>query len=223
MELPEIPTKRYIFCNRCGGETNHTCEGEHHRVYPDSRTIDLTSWRLWICAGCEEGTLEEYWASGVLDENGELLGWGDGLSDYCPRRTTSDLRAKHFTTLPPKLKSIYRETLLAFNNGMALLCAVGIRALIEGICAAKRIQGKYLVDKIDGLSSILPKNIIDGLHSIRFIGNEAAHELDAPENKELRLAIEICEDLLNYLYELDYRAQRLTFAQQAKRSSGRPA
>ena len=42
------------------------------------------------------------------------------------------------------------------------------------------------------------------------MGNEAAHELSAPEKDELRLAIEICEDLLNYLYDLNYKTSYLT-------------
>jgi hypothetical protein len=62
----------------------------------------------------------------------------------------------------------------------------------------------------------LPQSIVTNLHSLRFIGNEAAHELAAPAEEELRLAIEICEDLLNYLYELDYKAHQLTDTRQLK-------
>ena len=61
----------------------------------------------------------------------------------------------------------------------------------------------------------LPENIANNLHSIRFIGNEAAHELEAPSPDELRLAISICEDLLNYVYELDYKAYRLATSREA--------
>jgi len=57
---------------------------------------------------------------------------------------------------------------------------------------------------------VIPQNIVSNLHSIRFLGNEAAHELIAPTYHELSLAIEICEDLLNFLYELDYKATSLT-------------
>lgn len=41
------------------------------------------------------------------------------------------------------------------------------------------------------------------------MGNEAVHELGAPERNTLSLAIEVSEDLLNFLYELDYKASRL--------------
>jgi hypothetical protein len=41
------------------------------------------------------------------------------------------------------------------------------------------------------------------------MGNKAIHELAAPKSEELALAISIIEDLLNFLYELDYKASRL--------------
>ena len=41
------------------------------------------------------------------------------------------------------------------------------------------------------------------------MGNVAAHELEAPNREDLKLAIEVIEDLLNFLYELDYKAQQL--------------
>ena len=72
------------------------------------------------------------------------------------------------------------------------------------------MRGKNLEVKIDNLSSILPANIVINLHSFRFIGNDAIHELTPPKAEALRLAIEIVEDLLNFLYELDYKASRLT-------------
>jgi len=78
------------------------------------------------------------------------------------------------------------------------------RALLEGICAQKGVEGRTLYNKIDGLKQHLPANIVDSLHHFRFIGNEAAHELQAPSEAELRLAIEMTEDLLNFLYELIY-------------------
>lgn len=49
------------------------------------------------------------------------------------------------------------------------------------------------------------------------MGNEALHRLTPPSRQDLRLAIEIIEDLLNFLYELDYKAQRLPTKSVAKR------
>jgi hypothetical protein len=41
------------------------------------------------------------------------------------------------------------------------------------------------------------------------MGNDAVHELEAPKHTELALAIGVMEDLLNFFYELDYKASQL--------------
>jgi hypothetical protein len=221
-DVPETePMKRYIFCNKCGNETNHICKGEHYRDFPNLNPdgtlgfVERLGYRLWVCAGCERGTLEEYYIFDITDK--ELALPLD--ESYFPERTLLHVKAKEFKQLPQKLASIYRETLRAYNNNLPILCSVGIRALLEGICADKDISGRNLETKFDNMVSILPENIVSNLHSIRFIGNEAAHELASPATDDLRIAIEICEDLLNYLYELDYKARHLTVSRKSQKST----
>ena len=136
------------------------------------------------------------------DENWDL--------SYFPPREENAIYTKTFRKLPTNLDKIYRETVQAFNGGLTLLCAVGLRALLEGICDRRGITGRSLEAKIDGLKGILRTNIVTNLHSFRFIGNKAIHELTPPETHVLRLAIEVVEDLLNFPYEFDYKASGLT-------------
>lgn len=211
-------SKKYLFCNKCRTETNHLCEGDHCRIFKNVNMDELIGFRLWICAGCESGTLEEYYTLNFLDEDGDILGSDEVETHYFPERAQFHVVGKQFKQLPPKLDKIYREVLQSFNNNLEMLCAVGIRALIEGICADQEITGRNLEMKIEGLSNILPRNIVSNLHSLRFMGNEAAHELNRPEQNELRLAIEVCEDLLNFIYELDYKASLLSKVRQDRRN-----
>jgi len=181
--------------------------------------LEAIEFRMWVCAGCDTSTLEECYTMNVTDmDTGEIVGeWTEIETTLYPERAELHVQEKRFNLLPALLNGIYRETLRAFNNGLMVLCAIGIRALIEGICADQEIAGRNLEAKIEGLSSILPKNIVVNLHSIRFMGNEAAHELTPPEPNELRLALEICEDLLNFLYELDYKATQLSRTREERR------
>ena len=218
----ELPPDKYIFCNCCKGETNHTCKADycrHHLLGTDKYLGGLlytVGYRLWMCGGCEHCTLEQYYTDETMeDENGVAI----FESEYFPKRTKHHLANKHFKQLPPRLENIYHEVLGTFNNELRILCSLGIRALIEGICADQEITGRNLETRIDGLSSLLPKKIVSNLHSIRFMGNEAAHELNAPAQDELQLAIEICEDLLNYLYELDYKASQLSEVRERRKST----
>ena len=64
------------------------------------------------------------------------------------------------------------------------------------------------------------ENIIRNLHQFRFMGNEAVHELAAPKPAEIGLAISVIENLLNFFYELDYKASRLREMRRPKKAKG---
>jgi ribosomal protein L37AE/L43A len=226
----KTPPTKYIFCNSCRNETKHILQAEHHRdfpyINPDGSLgyIERVGNNFWTCAGCDKGTLGEFYIFDVSAEHYEASDeeYKENITSpeehYYPERSELHIEEKIFISLPDELNTIYRETLRAFNNRLIVLCALGIRALIEGICADKGITGKNLQTKIDKMVNIpLPQNIVTNLHSIRFIGNEAAHELAVPNAEELRLAIQICEDLLNYIYELDYKTSQLNKSHQLRK------
>ncbi len=211
-----------IFCNNCNRETNHICK---LNVYDSSTLLDdegvddpnvipvrlVDGYRLWICAGCDAWTIEKYNAIMPDGEDSLLIDRNYVDSTFIPERTRFHTQLKKYHQLPSTLNGIYREVLHSYNSGLPILCAVGIRMLLEGICEDQEIRGGNLFQKIEGLSAArLPKNIVNNLHSLRFLGNEAAHELIKPDPVELQLAINLAEDLLNFLYELDYRASSLT-------------
>jgi hypothetical protein len=116
---------------------------------------------------------------------------------------------KSFSALPKKLTELYAEVLSVHNSKLNVLCAIGLRALLEGICADKKITGRDLKKKIDGMTGHVPVNIVKNLHGFRFMGNNAAHDLAAPESFELGIAIDLMEDILNFLYDFDYKAKML--------------
>jgi hypothetical protein len=195
-----------IYCNTCKIETNHELKGTHHKEYDNDYGWEITNYHFWICLGCETATLEEaFTAMGLIDiDNNQIWEFV-----YYPKRKTGDLNIKRFRNLPSKLSDIYRETIACFNINSPLLCTIGLRALLEGICANKKISGHNLKQKIEGLKKLLPANIVDNLHSFRFMGNDAAHELNPPNNNELKIAIEVVEDLLNFIYDLEYKTEEL--------------
>jgi hypothetical protein len=209
------PGAKRLFCNRCKSETNHVARGSHKRSYyeDDSSYWEEDIFTLLTCAGCDKGTLEEAWTqsgylrpAGPTNEDTEQ----DYSLAYAPPRGTQTREPKVFRQLPKALSAIYKECVAAYNNDLHLLCGAGLRALIEGICEDKKVKGTNLQKKIDALAGVhLPQNITKSLHSFRFIGNDAVHKLDVPLRRDLDLAIEVAEDLLNFFYELDYKASRL--------------
>ena len=112
---------------------------------------------------------------------------------------------EHQEHLPEKIKIIYQETIAAFKSNSSLLTAGGLRAIIEAICNDLEITGRNLADRIDLLSKNghLTKSESDRLHSIRFLGNDALHEIEKPKSEHLFILLEIVNHLLNNLYVND--------------------
>ena len=163
---------------------------------------------LLACAGCEAPTLAVVWSNTVTEGPGDVA--------YYPPRTSGELAERMFVRLSPHLKSLYKEVIASYNGGLLVLCAAGLRALLEGICDDKQTGGKNLQEKIEGLRQFLPTgNITDCLHSFRFTGNEALHALVSLKPQEAKAAIEVLDDLMNFLYDLDYKASRLKYAARA--------
>jgi hypothetical protein len=204
--------RKRLYCNSCKQLTNHILKGEHTGIFgSDPEFSEVLEYALWICMGCEFGTLEQtYWNDAMRDGQEDV--------NYFPERTEHALSTKPYSKLKPQLRAIYKEAIACYNAQALILSAVGLRALLEGICHDKRLKGKNLKVKIDGLQEYLPnKNIIRNLHHFRFMGNDAVHELAPPKPTEVALAISVIEDLLNFLYELDYKASQLREMRRSKK------
>ncbi|WP_140386550.1 DUF4145 domain-containing protein, partial [Vibrio parahaemolyticus] len=63
------------------------------------------------------------------------------------------------------------------------LAGIGFRATIEAVCNDQSIQGKELSTRINNLASngLISKKDSTRLHSIRFLGNDAAHDIKVPK------------------------------------------
>ncbi len=195
-----------IFCNRCSGGTNHLLRARYSRqrvVYEDGETHEPCGEvraSIWSCAGCEEETFE--WQYLSTDDK-------EALPVYYPARSEEDfsIQPKPFSNLSQELSRLYNEVITSFNGECLLLCTIGLRTLIEGVCVDKGLKDMNLERQIDGLIKFLPSiNIIEALHGFRFAGNDAAHRLEPLCRDHAAKAISIVEDLLSYLYDLDYKA-----------------
>lgn len=207
MEQEKDVTK-WIHCNSCSRPTEHLLVSKY--VYHDSETIKddyeiwwSNGWQIWQCRGCKELIGEKtYQFSEDTDYDGSSL----VNRTFYPERDKELLKAKTYINIPKKIKSIYEEITKCFNNSCYLLCSIGLRTLIEGICLDKNISGNNLYEKIEN-ALFIPENIRKNLHGFRFLGNDAAHELNYPDKEDLQLAILVVEDILNVAYELNYKSK----------------
>lgn len=176
------------------------------------------------CQGCETVSFRHLsWFSEAQDYD------DDGTTERVyPLRNKDAINVRPYHNVPPNLRRIYTELIDCFNNDSPTLCAAGLRALVEGICAQQGIidgpvevlakgGGKQTVrrDNLEGrIAGLQEKGLLtqpsaQTLHEHRYLGNSAVHELARPSTDELKLAIEIVEHVLEQLYELPEKAAAL--------------
>ena len=113
---------------------------------------------------------------------------------------SDELDNQHF--IPESIRIIYRETISAFKANSYILTAGGLRAIIEAICNHLRIKKGNLADRIDLLHNKGHLTLSESkrLHSIRFLGNDALHEIEKPKKEHLYILLDIINHLLANLF-----------------------
>ena len=224
--VPSPPRKRQIVrarCQECGGgirnhavviETSHTDGDDDVGIYVHF------DYQVIRCLGCGMFRFREVY-SNTEDVDDEMRPI-PRVSVY-PEHS-QDLRPaqKELAEIGGKVGRIYAETLKALNAGANTLAGGGLRAIVEGICLERGIQGRNLQQKIDGLAEqgFLAKPQADLLHEHRFIGNSALHELEEPAQDDLLDAVDIVETLLQTIYILPKKADRMRKRRERRAQGG---
>jgi Domain of unknown function (DUF4145) len=211
-----------ILCRTCKVRTKHTIRGVYEN---DDDDAERGLWWKAIhdilsCNGCNTVTYRITTWSSEDPEPGEIL--------YPKRGETKRERApKDFANLPygGPFESLYRQTIAAFNSELLTLSAAGVRLLVEGLCRDKGVRSGTVIDsntgkprtsknldgKINGLAETghITMQQALALHEIRFLGNDAAHELYQPTRVAVEIAIELIEQIVTQIYDQPEQTARL--------------
>lgn len=204
----------WLPCKKCAGETCHEILVSAYR-YGESSNGDIQVWehyRIVECRGCKEVSFLKEWQcseDAVFDERGEER--LKNFQEVYPSRIAGRRELENLYELAPQVRSIYQETHKALCNKQSILTGIGIRALVESVCKEKKAKGRNLKDQIDNLveQGVLTKAGADFLHELRFLGNEAAHEVETHDENTLSIAMDIAENLLQNAYIIPKAAERL--------------
>jgi len=234
-----------VLCIKCNVETEHlvvqsfdTSGSEPYEDYDAngcSQSSESIYWstsnQIIRCGGCKTVSFRQ--VSWFSEEEGTV-------EKLFPIRSKGKLTRKEFHNAPTALRRIYSETIESFNNECPTLCAGGLRAIVEGICADKKVkkgpvvivvkgkkeirQRRDLNGKINGLreQGILTKHMAAVLHAHRYLGNDAVHDLDMPSAEELRLAIGILEHVLEELYRIKDSADEIKWRRKQRQKGTMP-
>jgi DNA gyrase subunit A len=134
------------------------------------------------------------------------------ILDMPLRRLAALERKKIEDELAELLKLIDKlEGILADPKKIDKIISSEMDELVEAVCSEESAAGRNLEDKIEDLVSkdVLTKKNAEILHKTRLLGNEAAHKTKAPSDSELDVAFDIVENLLETVYIIPKKAERL--------------
>jgi hypothetical protein len=211
-----------ILCPTCKVQTKHL------RIWAGPIKLDEFDgiweeeyFELFHCMGCETPTLKKTYRFSedmepVYNEDGNVKRneAGHEVWDVVPKITLWPKRkaqlkqTKNFFDIPPRVKRIYSETIDSFNEGLYILSAIGIRAIIEVVCLEEGISADDLKCKIEKLyeKGVIPKKVSDALQENRILGNQSAHEVKQFSEDTIDLGIDLVESMLDFHYNSETRA-----------------
>jgi len=188
---------------------------------------DENNYQIIQCMGCDEISFRKLYNDISQQQMSEE---DETTQELYPQRGAHSRPINPYRGLPVTIRIIYRETIDSYNANLTLLCGIGVRSIVEAICIDKSITGGKVKtetgternsNNLDGkISSLASKGFLttdnaEILNELRFLGNEAVHELSRPTIEELSLAIDIIELTIENLYMIKRKALNL----QQKRTS----
>lgn len=202
-------------CGQCNRETRHRilAETTTHWQYEDGRVDVWETHQIIQCQGCltisfressrcsEEFDFDSRTGGMYLPETVKLF----------PNRIAGRPVMREAHLLPHNVYRIYQEAHGALCAEFGILAGLGLRALVEAVCVDQQVTNGNLQNKIDELatSGRITQAGAQILHSLRFMGNAAAHEVKGHSPRQLNAAFDVVEHLLQGVYILPSQATKL--------------
>ncbi|MBU1230261.1 MAG: DUF4145 domain-containing protein [Proteobacteria bacterium] len=156
------------------------------------------------CGGCRKVSV---YLTQVFSEDDGWMGTKLFPIEPTPSRQLFDSEG----VLPPKVARIYNEAVKALDSQLPVLAGVGIRAVLETVCKECDAKGRDLEKRIDAMveKGLITKDGAGILHSLRILGNAAAHDVEPHSLGELNAAFDVIDHLLQGVYTIPARAKEL--------------
>lgn len=199
-------------CRTCCRSTRHEVLSHHEDETDPEGYHEKFTWQIVRCHGCHTfgfARRHDDYESIEWDYDGDPVHevsislYPSVLSEHRPILETY--------YLPALIQKVYKQTLLALADQSYVLASIGLRASIEAVCNHLNVSGTNLEKRIDQLfkTGFVSNGDKRRLHAIRFLGNDAAHEIKEPKATDIRIALEIVEHLLSTVFILESKAKSL--------------
>lgn len=196
-------------CGKCLDDRRHR-KIFSHEVKDGFDDSIFIQYNIIECNGCGNVSFQKYtldYQYPMQDDEGNWIGHSE--SKIFPPFIANHQELPRFAFFPRNIEKIYQETVRCIACGDYILGGLGLRSVIEAVCLDKKIEGRNLETRISKLASSghISRADANRLHAIRFLGNDAAHDLRSPTDQQIRVALRIVEYLLATLYFLDLDAK----------------
>lgn len=196
------------YCEKCYQETNHIIIHDKEVKCRDDYYCDEHH-MIIQCAGCEHISFryEFHDVEGAYPEDGDNWYTPKQVETY-PKVIKEHVPIRELYYVPDIVKKTYEQSISAYKEGAMILAGLGFRSVIEAICNDQGIKGKNLEDRINKMSNqgIISDGNAKLLHAVRFLGNDAAHEIKSPDESALNVTLKIIEHIIRSLYILENEA-----------------
>lgn len=205
-------TERSYRCGHCGIDALMfiVCQGEHTvtEEYNLGAFWFTDFYQLLLCPSCN--TVNVIKTSHDSEHSYPI---DDDEDDYeitveylFPR-----IKSGNFKNLPSLVEKSYAIA-TKLRKIEPIASVIFSRKSLEAICVDQKATGRDLKGKIDNLAQkgAIPELLKEAAHSVRLLGNEGAHELDAEvsaDDAETLLAL--CDAIIGYVYEAPQLVQRI--------------
>jgi Domain of unknown function (DUF4145) len=216
-----------------GAEIKHQVGFGDLKVLPGKFAIEQTSPISIRCPHCRhEGSFEAITAfrsSHDINPYGHSVTWA---IRRCPLPACSkivfatSIGTGHFifpsatidfdsNGIPSEVLSCMEESISCFVSGNYRASALMIRRTLEIMCEERGAEGKNLSERLKSLRSkvVLPEELMEGIHHLRILGNDAAHvEARAFANvgeEEVDIAVSLAKEILKATYQYSSLVDRL--------------
>lgn len=205
-----MPVKKIrSHCRYCGHETNHSVLSEHNESSREEYSFDR-AYQIVECLGCDSKSFRD-----VFEEVEHAYQIAEGewevptTVDVYPRFIKGHRSLNGDYYIPSLVRRIYQEVLLAFQEDALILAGLGLRGTVEAVCNDLEVSSRNLEVRISKLATAgyISRKDAERLHGIRFMGNDAAHDIKRPKTEQLNVALRIVEHLLSSVYILEEEVQ----------------
>lgn len=193
------------YCRSCEKNTNTKILAEDIESHRDEYNCDIIH-QIVQCKGCDTKSFRKVFvdieaAYPTYNDEWEVP---EDITIY-PKTVEGHREINEISDIPEIVETIYSEILLALKEDANILAGLGLRAAVEAVCNNLNIKGRNLEVRINKLvtAGFISKKDAERLHAIRFMGNDAAHDIKPPKNEALKVALQIVEHLILSVYILE--------------------